>query len=125
MDGENRYAGHPPGPWEWVWTCGYWWIRDSNGGIVCDDGSYGGEYDGCIIPDSSLGNLLADAPKLLAQRDRLRKALIEVCRSADAYIEAAENELEAADVEACNWPRHEQLVHDMDIAEAAIKECEE
>lgn len=59
---------HTPGPWHWD---GYW-LKASDGTIVADDGSAGGEYTDTLTPDSPDGRLVAAAPVLL---EACKKAL--------------------------------------------------
>ena len=56
----DKYEGHTPAPWKWI-------IDDKDTYLSC--------FDNDIKADE---NLIADAPLLLAEVKRLRKAIIEV-----------------------------------------------
>ena len=84
----SEYEGHTPGPW-YVDNDGRIWRRPpsdlyENGGGVAGDkpiaaadiGWYGDDVES--YPLTANARLIADAPKLLAERDRLFEVLKEV-----------------------------------------------
>jgi hypothetical protein len=68
----NKYEGHTSGPWQRS-DADKWTIINSGGVIICKMQPW--EVIRGRIKDNADADLVADAPKLLAERDRLRKEM--------------------------------------------------
>ena len=63
----DKYEGHTEGPWTIAWWEGTWYVDDENNGTVC-------ELIGTAQKQDPTAKLIQDAPLLLAEIKRLRKA---------------------------------------------------
>jgi hypothetical protein len=97
----NDFVGHTPGPWEILHYADHAIAihRDGRGSVLigCVD-QVDGKEDVCISdPDRSI---IAAAPDLLAERDRMRAALTEIasCTSHHVFdiVDIARKALEGA-----------------------------
>ena len=90
----SKFEGHSLGPWRRKG----WSIVDGDGILVCKIQPW--DESGCRIDDNADSELIAAAPDLLAERDRMRDALQDI-----------------ADLQ--NHPQ------DVEVARAALKEAGE
>lgn len=107
----SKFKGHTPGPWYWQDFPDI--STGEEGYALLGEGGYAIAWmDACNAPPSyhpSNTRLIAAAPDLLAERDRLRRALEEI---------STWNEVDDADLDVCRM----QWRGCVAIARAALKE---
>jgi hypothetical protein len=77
----SKYAGHTPGPWQVSHVGGTWRhsVHSEAKSICTTANTTAEDHD----EDEANARLMADAPKLLAERDRLREALNQLIERTD------------------------------------------